>query len=440
MKGKNKKDNQLNLFMPELKKIINPNHALIKLEKKIPWDTFEKSFSKYYSKTGRPAKNIRLMVSIMILKQMYNLSDETVVKRWAENPYYQYFSGETLFQWEYPVHPTDLTYFRKRIGKKGVEKILKVSVEIHGNLTKEKEVLVDTTVQEKNITYPTDVKLYKKIIVRCVKIARQEKTDLRQSYKFTLKKLILAQRFGTHPRNRKKAKTARRKLKTISGRLIRELKRNLSKDTLKNYSGEIELFEKILSQTRNSKKKIYSLHEPSVYCMSKGKAHKKYEFGSKASVIMTKKSGIIVGALNIPENKYDGHTLPEALEQLERLVGRRPKVAICDRGYRGKSKIDGVKILSPKPPGKKTTEYEKRKARNRFRRRAGIEPVIGHLKSDFRLARNYLKGSIGDSINLMLAAAAFNFKKYMRRLEESLNYFLKNILNNFRINIVIFNK
>jgi IS5 family transposase len=367
------------------------------------------------------------MVSLLILKQLYNLSDESIVERWVENPYYQFFSGETVFQWEFPCHPTDLVYFRKRIGKKGVEKILKVSIELHGKKAHEAEVLVDTTVQEKNITFPTDTKLYKRVIEHCVGIAGKEGILLRQSYKRTTKKLMLAQRFRHHPKNRKKALSAQRKLKTIAGRLVRELERKLPAASLLTYAQDIEIYKRILSQEKKSKNKIYSIHEPQVYCISKGKDHKKYEFGSKSSIVMTKNSGIIVGAVSFSKNIYDGHTLPEALKQSGELVGRRAKVAICDRGYRGKRIVDGTRIEMPKKPLKRASAYEKRKARKRFRRRAGIEPVIGHLKSDFRLLRNYLKGSVGDSINLMLAAAAYNFKKLMRQLLDYLFSFFQAI-------------
>jgi len=164
-----------------------------------------------------------------------------------------------------------------------------------------------------------------------------------------------------------------------------------------------------------------------VYCISKGKDHKKYEFGSKSSIVLTKNSGIIVGAVSFSKNLYDGHTLPQALKQSEELVGRRAKVAICDRGYRGKRMVDGTRIEIPGKPRKRASAYEKRKARKRFRRRAGIKPIIGHLKSDFRLLRNYLKGSVGDSINLMLAAAAYNFKKLMRQLLDHLILFFQAI-------------
>ena len=311
-------------------------------------------------------------------------------------------------------------YFRKRIGEEGVKKIFQISIDLHGKKAKEKEVLVDTTVQEKNITFPTDTKLYKRIIEHCVCIAAKERIILRQSYRRTTKKLMLAQRFRNHPKNRKKARSAQRKLKTIAGRLVRELERKLPASSLGRYCQEIALFQKIVAQKRNSTNKIYSIHEPQVYCINKGKEHKKYEYGSKASIVVTKNSGIIVGAVNFSKNDYDGHTLPEALKQTKELVGKRPDVAICDRGYKGNKFIDGTQIVIPKNPGKKASAYERQKARKRFRRRAGIEPIIGHLKSDFKLMRNYLKGSVGDSINLMLAAMAFNLRKLLRQLLDYL--------------------
>jgi IS5 family transposase len=427
MKGKSPDPSQLTLLPQRLEDLINPKHPLCMLSKRIPWDDIEKQFSDLYHYSGRPAKPIRLMVSLLILKQLYNMSDESIVQRWIENPYYQFFSGQTVFQWEFPCHPTDLVYFRKRIGKEGVKKILKVSIDLHGKKAKEREVLVDTTVQEKNITFPTDTKLYKRVIEHCVDIATKEQICLRQSYKRTVKKLMLAQRFRNHPKNRKKALAAQRKLKTIGGRLVRELERKLPAASLARYADEIEIYYRILAQQKNSTHKIYSIHEPQVYCISKGKDHKKYEFGAKASLVMTKNSGIVVGAVSFPQNLYDGHTLPEALKQNQELVGRRAQVAICDRGYRGKSIIDGTKIEIPKKPRKRASAYEKRKARKRFRRRAGIEPIIGHLKFDHRLLRNYLKGSVGDSINLMLSAAAYNFKKLMRQLLDYLPLFFQGL-------------
>jgi len=312
-------------------------------------------------------------------------------------------------------------------------KILEISIAIHGKAALEREVVVDTTVQEKNITFPTDIKLHKRIIEQCRKITEEEGIEQRQSYKRTVKKLIMAQRFRNHPKNKKKALQAERKLKTIAGRMVREIERKLTSGQKEKYASSLDIYNKILRQKKSDKEKIYSIHEPKVYCISKGKDHKKYEFGSKASLVITKKSGIIVGAYSLEKNEYDGHTLPKALDQCEQLRGVRPKVAIVDRGYKGRSRIGETEILLPKPPKKGTSEYEKKKARARFRRRAAIEPVIGHLKTDNRLSRNFLKGVIGDATNVMLAAAAFNFRKWMRKLKNFFGLFYKNFeLNIFR--------
>jgi len=422
MKSNSPDQKQISFLYQELKEILNPKEPLYQLSEKIPWEEIEKEFEKYYVNFGRPAKPIRLMVSLLILKQIYNLGDETVVEQWVQNPYWQYFSGEREFQWKMPLEPSDFVHFRKRIGKQAVQKILQISIELHGKQAMEKEVVIDTTVQEKNITFPTDVKFHKKIIDQCRKIAKAEGFKQRQSYKRTAKKLVMAQRFRNHPKNKKKANAAARKLKTIAGRVVREFDRELPSGRRDKYERTIEIFKEILSQKKSDKEKIYSIHEPEVYCISKGKEHKKYEFGAKASIVQTKNSGIIVGAYSLEKNQYDGHTLPDALEQCAELRGSRPKVAIVDRGYRGK-KIGETEILLPKPPKKDTSEYQKRKARQRFRRRAAIEPVIGHLKTDYRLDRNYLKGVAGDSINLMLAAAAFNFRKLMRKLKNFFGFF-----------------
>jgi len=423
MKGNSPQRTQTTLFQ-NLEDLLNPEETLYKLTNKLPWEELEKEFARLYSKIGRPSKPVRLMVSLLLLKQIYNLGDETVVSAWVHNPYWQYFSGFTRFQWNFPIEPTDLVHFRKRIGKEGLEKILKMSIDLHGKNSLEKEVVIDTTVQDKNITYPTDVKLHKKIIDKCVKIAISENVLLRQSYKRISKQLVIDQRGNRNKNGKAKAKKSAKKLKTISGRLTRELRRKLSKELLQKYEEELKLFEQVLSQQKGDKNKIYSLHEPKVYCMSKGKAHKRFEFGSKVSIVLTKNSGIAVGAYNFEENIYDGHTLPEVLAQTKRLTGKEPKVAIVDRGYRGVTKLGNTEIIKPKNPKKSATPYEKTKARKRFRRRAAIEPVIGHLKQDFRLSRNYLKGTKGDMFNVLLAATAYNLAKWMRIESKKLFLFI----------------
>ena len=183
MKGRKPNKQQFNLYHQNLEEQLNPKHPLCRLSKNIPWAYFEQEFAKHYSNTGRPAHPVRLMVGMLILKQLHNLSDESVVERWVENPYYQYFCGEVTFQWDFPCHPTDFVYFRKRIGEKGVEKILQASIDLHGEKSQERELLIDTTVQEKNITFPTDTKLYKKIAEHCVSIAEKEGIKLRQTYR-----------------------------------------------------------------------------------------------------------------------------------------------------------------------------------------------------------------------------------------------------------------
>jgi IS5 family transposase len=208
MKGTPPDSSQLSLIHQRLEDLLNPTHPLYKLAEKMPWDVFDHAFADRYAAAGRPAKSIRLMVSLLILRQLSKLSDESVVGRWVENPSFQFFSGETSFQWEFPCHPTDFVYFRKRIGGEGVKKIFQVSIELHGRKAKEREGLVDTTVQEKNITFPTDTKLYTRIIDHCVGIARKQRITLRQSCWRTTKKLLLAQRFRSHPKNRRKAVAA----------------------------------------------------------------------------------------------------------------------------------------------------------------------------------------------------------------------------------------
>jgi len=435
MRAKQKPLNQLHFLAPTLKEQLNPNHELYLLSYEIDWNYFEEELKDLYSDKGRPAHSIRLMTALLILKAIYNLSDEKLVEEhWEMNVYFQYFSGMALQKWGQPCAASDLVHFRQRIGEQGVEKILKHSIDKHGKDGKDKHVSIDSTVQEKNITYPTDSKLHKKIIDKCVKQAEKSNIKLRRSYKRTSKQLVRDTYNGTHPKRRKKANSAKRKLKTIAGRLVRELERKLPQGV---YSTELELYKKVLAQEKNSKNKIYSLHEPEVYCMSKGKTHKKYEYGCKGSITLTQNTGIIVGAITFKTNVYDGHTLEEVLEQTESLTGQAPETATVDRGYKGKQKVNTTQINMPRPPLKKDSEYQKRKKRKQFRRRAAIEPIIGHLKSDHRAARNFLKGQLGDSINFMMAAAGFNYKKLMRKLKEKSLWLYFEI--QIKINLVVFN-
>ena len=390
---------------------LNQKHPLFILAHKINWSVFDDAFKVHYSeKMGKPSKPIRLMVSLLILKQVRNLIDESVVEQWSENLYYQYFGGEHQFQPGIPCVPTELVAFRQRIGEAGMELILKESIRVNeppddaGNAV----VSVDTTVQEKNITYPTDDKQYKKIIKSCWKIAEKEGINVRQSYTRTFKKLSHQQRFKNTKSGARLARKASRSIKIIAGRLLRELARKLPLDRLGVYLPKLKLYQRVLSQQRGDTDKIYSLHEPHVKCYTKGKEHKKFEFGSKASFLICQQTGIIMGALNFTETLHDSKTLPEVLEQYQRLNDKEVTDVFVDRGYKGLKQYKSSTVHVPKPD--KNISKKKRK---RHSKRAAIEPVIGHLKSDYRLCRNYLKGILGDQINVILAAAAMNFKRVM---------------------------
>jgi len=399
-------------FYSTFEEQLSHRHPLYILANRIDWAIFEKAFAGLYSEEGRPAKPIRLMVSLLILKHVRNLSDESVVEQWFENSYYQYLSGEKAYACGVPCEASDLVHFRNRIGAEGIELIFKESIRVNGKDGGEREATTDTTVQEKNITYPTDNKLHRKIIKKCIAIADRENIELRQSYTRTVKKLLMEQRFRNHPKNKGRARKADRKVKTIAGRLVRELGRKLASNV---HQDTLLLFHKVLAQKKADSNKIYSLHEPHTQCMSKGKEHKKYEFGSKVSIITTKTTGVIIGAINIEKNVHDSKTLQPALEQQQRLTGITLKNNFVDRGYRGVKEVMGTAIITPDKPGKQRTPYQKQKLRNGFKRRAAIEPKIGHLKQDHRLSRNFYKGIKGDNINIMLAAAAMNFKRIMNK-------------------------
>lgn len=400
-------------LFPGLSDQLSQKHPLYLLANKLSWQLFDDAFKVHYSeKMGAPSKPIRLMVSLLILKHVRNLSDENLVEQWSENIYYQYFSGEQFFQPKPPCVPTELVSFRQRIGEAGVELILKESIRVNksdkDNDDDNSVVSLDTTVQEKNITYPTDDKLYKKIIKKCWIIAGKEGTDLRQSYRSTVKKLGYAQRFKNTKNGAKAARKANKKIKIIAGRLVRELARKLPLASLGVHLPALKLYQRVLSQKRSDSNKIYSIHEPDVKCYAKGKEHNKFEFGSKASILVCQKTGIIMGAINFTESLHDSHTVAEALEQHERLTGKEAKQVFVDRGYRGIKEYKASRIYVPIADKNITTERK-----NKHSRRAAIEPVIGHLKQDYRLCRNYLKGILGDNMNVILAAAAMNFKRAM---------------------------
>ena len=427
MKGVLPDQTQRELFRPLLRDMIDPNHELSLLANRIDWNYFEKEFSPLYSTVGQPGVPIRLMVGCLMLKQMENLGDETLAKKWIRDPYMQYFCGMRCFEHRFPFDPSDFVHFRKRIGEAGFEKIFEYSVHLHGE---EKETgkallpvkwhLSDTTVQENNTTYPTDAKLCKKVIDGCNRIAGEAGIKLRRSYRRESKQLLRDSYNGKHPRRVKQAKKARKRLKTIANAQIRDLQRKMDDEQEASYRDRLGLYFRAANQKPQDQDKIYSLHKPFTRCISKGKAHKQYEFGNKVGIIVTGNKGmkIITAVKAFINNPYDGHTIEPLLEQMERNGHKLPEEIIYDRGGKGRKEIKGVKILTPEKPKKADTVYMRQQKRKRFRSRAGIEAVIGHLKSDFRMSQNYLHGEAGIQINAFMSCAAWNLKKLMAVLGE----------------------
>ena len=414
-------ERQISLLKVELIRIVDESHPLAQLGDQMDWESFDKSFEKHYCEEGRPAIETRLMVSLHYLKYSEDLSDEELVSKWVENPYWQYFSGRQYFEYEVPIDPSSMTRWRKRIGEEGTEELLKQTVMtgIKQGYIKKSDcrcVNVDTTVQPKDIRFPTDARLYERMLEVLVKQAKSEGVKLRQSYERVGKQMLHRQQNYSHARQSKRAKSQTKKLQTILGRVIRDIERKVEKPG-KELKDKLELAIKLCEQKKDGKNKIYSIHESQVQCIAKGKAHKKYEFGNKAGYVTTAKSNWILGAIGFTKNEYDGHTLKKNLVQAEKLTEIKIKQATVDKGYRGHDVKDSKVLIVPRK--KKNASHSLQKW---WKRRSAIEPIIGHQKSEHRLDRNRLAGVIGDQMNPILSACGFNFKKLLRAFLLYLKY------------------
>ena len=408
------KNRQKDLFRVELSRIIDSRHGLVKLAKVVDWDQLDEFFgSTYCPDNGRPGVSTRLMVALHYLKYTHNLSDEDVVEGWVENPYWQYFSGMKYFEHKPPIDPSSMTRWRKRIGESGAEELLKETIKAGLKIKavkpyQLKRVNVDTTVQEKEIRFPTDARLYDRARQRLVDHAKERGIKLRQNYNRKSKEMLCRQSRYSHAKQMRRAKGCTRKLKNYLGRVIRDIERNCTEpDT--QLQDLLDIGIRIFKQQKHDKKKIYSVHEPHVECISKGKSHKRYEFGCKVSVAATSRGGWFVGAMAVHDNPYDGHTLKAALDQVQR-VANSPEHAFVDMGYRGHGYSGAVKVHVDK-------RHRGRTAKSLWRwmkRRAAIEPGIGHLKREHRMDRNRLKGREGDRLNAIFSAAGMNFHKLLR--------------------------
>lgn len=428
------KDRQMDLFKIELIRIVDPSHGLVKLSKAVDWERLDEVFgSTYCPGIGRPAISTRLMVALHYLKYTFDLSDEDVVEGWVENPYWQFFSGMKYFEHEPPIDPSSMTRWRNRIGEAGAEELLKETIEAGLKIKAIKafqlnRVNIDTTVQEKDIRFPTDARLYDRARQRLVDCAKEREINLRQNYNRKSKEMLCRQSRYSHAKQMKRAKSCTRKLKTYLGRVIRDIKRKYPDPDLELQS-LLEIGSRVFNQQKHDKKKIYSVHEPHVECISKGKAHKRYEFGCKVSVAATSRGGWFVGAMALHNNPYDGHTLVKALNQVERIANR-PEYAFVDRGYRGHKYSGEVKVHVDKQRRGRTAKSLWRW----MKRRAAIEPGIGHLKTEHRMDRNRLKGTTGDQINAILSTAGMNFHKLLQWAVEFLRQIIFFILSCQRTN------
>jgi len=408
------KKSQAELFRSRLDQILNPKHALFRLADRIDWRFFEQEFGPLYAdRVGRPGVPTRLMVALHYLKHSFDESDESVVERFIENGYWQYFCGFEFFQHQFPIDPSSMSRWRKRIGPEGIERLLgeTLATAQRSKLLRQphlKRVHVDTTVQEKAIAFPTDARLYEKMRRALVREAEHRGIKLRQSYRRLGKRALQKQSRYAHARQLRRARRETRRLRTYLGRVLRDLRRKCPKPD----APLVELFalaERLLAQQRHDSQKLYSIHAPEVECIAKGKAHKRYEFGCKVQVATTSRDHWVVAVDALHGNPYDGHTLSGTIDQIERLTGKRPHQVFCDRGYRGKEHHPGdVEVFLSGRRGLK------RGLKKLLRSRSAIEPVIGHLKSESRMGRNYLLGREGDRMNAMLAGCGANIRKLLR--------------------------
>jgi transposase, IS5 family len=418
------------LFRSRLDQIIDREHALGKLAKAIDWRFLEDKFGEVYSdRPGHPPLPTRLMAGLAILKHTYDLSDEALCERWVENPYFQYFCGEEFFQHRLVFDRSSLTRWRQRMAEDKLLALIQESLATAARTGALKpsdlsRVVVGTTVQPKAVMFPTDARLINRARERLVRQAHRLGVDLRQSYRRVGKLALIRHQRYAHAKQFKRANRALRKLKTYLGRVIRDIRRKSAGNEAMRQAllRPLSLAERVLSQERRQRgRKVYSLHAPEVECIGKGKAHRPYEFGVKVSVATTVKLSaggqFVAHVAALPGNPYDGHTLAKIIPAIERLVGNGLDRIIADAGYRGHNAPPEHRF-SVYTAGQKrrVTEQIKRE----FKRRAAIEPVIGHLKDDHRMGRNYLAHAAGDAINPVLAAAGYNFRRLITWLRFSL--------------------
>ena len=417
---------QSDLLRSRLDAIIDMDHALVKLARTIDWGFLEERFGSVYSdKPGQPPLPTRLMAGLAILKHTYDLSDEVLCERWVENPYYQFFCGEEFFQHRLVFERSSLTRWRQRMGEEKLAALIQesLSVATRTDAIKPSElsrVIVDTTVQPKNAMFPTDAKLLNRAREILVRLAGKHGVTLRQSYMRVGKYALIKHQRYAHAKQFKRANRSLRTLRTYLGRVIRDIARKIDGDEglQAAFARSLSLARTVRDQKQNQRGyKVYSLHAPEVECIGKGKAHKPYEFGVKVSVATTlshaKGGQFVTHVKAMPGKPYDGHTLATVIPEMEALIGNTIERVIADKGYRGHNAPTDYKLCVFIAGQKRRMTP---KIKREMRRRSAVEPVIGHLKAEHRMDRNYLAHRSGDAVNAVLAAAGYNFRLLIRWL------------------------
>jgi IS5 family transposase len=431
MSNKNRNSFSQSLFQMSLFDQLNLKDPLLILGAIIDWDFVCTLLSSFYSDLGRKPVNLRIYAGLIMLKYIYNLSDERVISEFNQNPYYQAFCGASSFQDEPPCHPSKLTTFRQTIGQAGAEVLLAASVFAFGLKAFDDIVIIDSTVQEKYTSYPNDKKLACDILKDCRAIASKENIKLERTFKKLETSLVKIINFSKNKKNNKSS-DALVELKKIASSLVTHLQNKLHNNHISTYDERIHMFREILKQTKTSTNKTYSIYEPQVQCIAKGKTRPKYEFGSKVGFIISKSTGVILGAISFDGNPNDSKTIDISFEQLLRMYTQdcMPSAACGDLGYRVRKafgqdalnlKIREIRIITPDLLKKITDEKERNILIALLKSRCKIEPIIGHLKTDYRLYKNYLHNVVGDKINCIFSAMAFNLKKVINTILDGNN-------------------
>jgi transposase, IS5 family len=425
------------LFRARLDQIINMKHELVELAGKIDWDFIDGGIAPLYSEKGRPGIATRFVIGLLLLKHIYGLSDEGVCERWVHDPYFQHFTGEEFFRHAFPHERSDLSHWRKRLGDK-LELLLAESLRLaheSGALrTKDlARVTVDTTVQPKNITFPTDAKLLHAALKGLTRLARTHGVRLRQSYTRIAKRAAMMAGRYAHAKQFKRHRRELRILRTRLGRLVRDIRRKIAgQENLEAaFLWPLSRADQIRSQQQRQRGwKLYSFHAPEVECIGKGKASAPYEFGVKASFVTPNRRSpggqFVLHARALPGNPYDGHTLRAVIEGTEKLTGCAIERAYVDKGYRGHDAPNPRRVFVS---GQKRGVFGIIK--RELRRRSAIEPVIGHMKADGHLGRCYLKGREGDAANVILSAVGHNLRLVLSWLRMILTFIIVALCQTF---------